>query len=201
MREDYPNEDIFSFQIWLLAGGFFGFLLSRILPVGNFWFPLLGGGLFGLTFARRKKFRIFEAADAISLPFFLTVSLVFFSFTVKFWKDVTDLTFLVEVVLGLVMVVISFVFAKYYRQFSWYPSGKVGFVSLASFAIYFLIRGILAFFPFSVLPFSSKILDKSLGFATAFVLLLILYFLSGRKVQEDLGWVFKRLRLKKESYG
>lgn len=194
MTEDYPNEDIFFFQIFLILGAVLGLLLARVWPVGRFWFPILGVTLLGFFTARRKKISSLEALDALSLPFFLAASLGFLFFAFSLWPQAPSLVAFAEAGLGILSLLLSAAFSRYYRQLAWYPSGKVGFVGLASFSFYFLSRGVLAFFIPGVISFSGKIVDIFFGFLIPLVLLIVLYARSGREAGGDIAKFLKRIK-------
>lgn len=182
LKEDYEDEGIFVLWFVSLLGGLFGFVSI------NFLFPrdALAGGIIlafvsGFAYAKRFKMNLVEVFEA-GLPALL-LFLMFFLVS----KLLDGLLFgLLAEFLLVILAFMLFAFLKtHYRRFLWYPSGKVGFASLATTAVYFLLRGVVAILAPRVLSFSLVLFSDYFGIVLGgFVSLLsivVLYIQSGRR--------------------
>lgn len=129
LREDYTKEQIFSTGFYIVLGVVGGFLISLVLklPIISFWMIFVGF-LLGLTLGTyRFKLKFYESLEAAALGMF-------------FWG-----------VFGgnlpmLIFIPVFYFLSGSYKRFTWYKSGKVGIAGLGSLALYFLFRGVVAFF-------------------------------------------------------
>lgn len=196
LREDYVEEEILSFTVFLAAMSFFGarifyylshFYLAgpnifKILDLRGFpGYSFLGAVLGGLAlivyYSRLKEWNLWVVFDEIIKVFFLILT---FSAIGSFLSSANPQA-LGLAVISFLFSVVRFFLAKYYRRFIWYKSGKPGFVSLVTFAFFVFFYLGLDFF------FKRGIVWEGAGF---FVLSLyalgIVYFRSGRSLKEDL---------------
>lgn len=180
LREDYPNEHIFTFTLLAFLGGILGWWLSsQLLPGFVFWSTLVTGSAFALWALKRFEFRFFEVADSISPAWFW---LSFFTFLgLGLPKDVL---LLLESLVSLFSAFIYKIILSRYRTFSWYPSGKVGFAGAIALAFYFLLRASVAIFAFFVLSFSLNLFDLGANILLALILGLVVYLRSGKEGAE-----------------
>lgn len=181
LRDDYEDGDIFALWFVSLFGGVLGWVLT------GFLFPndaLAGGIIFAFVFgflrAKRLKMNLVEIFEAglpallLFLTFFL-VSKILGGFS----------SGLVAEFLLAILALALFAFLKTrYRRFLWYPSGKVGFASLATAAVYFLLGGLVAILSPRVLSFNrvlfSEYVGAIFGGLVALLALIVLYIQSGR---------------------
>lgn len=143
LREDYTNDQIYllSFALficalgarWIASNWFIGF---------EVWFVVVAcaGALNYLL--KRLGIKFFEFVDALAPA---TFYFLFFWYLGKLVLGGKDQLLIIgpQVLLSFAMLFIYQFLLSRYRKFSWYPSGKVGFAGLASFAIYSLFRSIL----------------------------------------------------------
>lgn len=181
LREDYPAEQIFSLSLAAFLGAVLG---SRF----SFWLAFLLGFLFVFYFLKRFSFRLFEVIDAYALSWFY---LAIFLFLAVFVLE-GDRLILGEILAAVPAIFLYAYLAGRFRRFSWYPSGKVGFLGLSSFAFYFLVRLGLAIVQILVLSSSNWIEVLANGIVASF-LLFVLYARSGRAKAEKLALRFENL--------
>ncbi|MDO8503415.1 MAG: hypothetical protein Q7S60_01865 [bacterium] len=155
-REDYAPGKIFSFTLILLVGGAAGSFGARLLlppmfgVVAAFWLPFILVSLLTLYLVKKLDLRLFEVLDSLvpSVLFFIfiyTLGLGFSEIPVGGFDLKLSITkFLIEAGLGLFGLVAYRFFQGRYRRFSWYPSGKVGFLGLATLTVYFFARFLVA---------------------------------------------------------
>ena len=77
-------------------------------------------------------------------------------------------------------LLVFYLYLRYYRRFSWYPSGKLGFIGGGFASLYFTLRALVDFYLFWVLSFSSLIFDSVLSLLVSAVFAGIVYLRSGR---------------------
>lgn len=139
IKEDYRDEDIFGVCLCGLLGGiFFGYLCQRLIKMpilGAFWGSVL------LVVWRLKSFskNVWEVLDCFTLPWF------YFLFFAGLGLFLTNFEYfnLAFILISLIGFYFLTFFKKKYRSFSWYKSGKVGFVFWAcSFCSFFLLLGL-----------------------------------------------------------
>lgn len=206
LKEDYKEEVIFRTTLSALASGLF---LSRLLFVllnlgefglsfrnfftlnysNNFYFA---GGLFGVILAiiwqvKRSKGNAWEVLDALVMPFLyylIFASVGFFLTKGNGW----DLVYLGMGMAGFILYPLS---QKNYRSFSWYKSGKTGFLFTFFGLIYCLVFLGLAFLKNDAL-YLYRFIWLFLALASAGAL----YYRSERDLKEDFNNLFKgRIRL------
>lgn len=159
LKEDYSHDLIFSFTILVLALALFGDILSQnFLPGLSFWSVLFFQLLCVSFFVKKGYFKFYELVDGLTtswLTLFLTVNVS--GLFVQIIRDrglkTSDLHFLFHALFILLTFIVYKTVLNRYRGFSWYPSGRIGFIGLAVSSLYFLLRGLVAILTYSVLPF------------------------------------------------
>lgn len=200
LKDDYPNEAIFSLTLALFFAGLLGFFVaSKFFIKGDFWLPAIFAALFGAYWIRRAKMHFFDILDATSFAFFIFILFLFLAVFVRLAGSLSSLVAALEVGIAFLALVLSLFLLPRYRSFGWYLSGKVGFVGLFGLAVYFGARGILAFFLPPVLSFSSQTLDVALGILILATCIGVLYIRSGRNLREDLATFSSNLRRRKNN--
>ncbi len=182
LKEDYSPEQIFSSTILALLGGLLGFIIfDRWLPQFVFWGFLVGFVLFGLYAISKINLKLYEAWDAAALGlswlslFFHLGLLLKNGFGEKFSRAL-------EVLPAIVAIVLFYVYLKNYRRFSWYPSGKIGFIGGSVACLYFVTLALVAIYQFWVLSFSSLIWTAGISTLSCIGFLVIVFSRSGRRV-------------------
>lgn len=196
LREDFSIETIFpltilGFFVSFIFGRLFSTDLNRQLFSGNFlnWFKSEQGLGFSLPIAfialmsmvriytARGKLNFWEVADAVVFSFLVAVSLFAVGGLVKSVNFAKSAVLVFALLAGFLTKKMSLV----YRSFSWYPSGKVGFLACV---------GTIAFFsPFLLLEI---IAIRPLYFEMLSCILVLtggvisLYYRSGRDIKKDL---------------
>lgn len=193
LREDYDVNSIFTLTLIFLLGGVpAGLVLARLLSVGM-WGFLLGGLVVSWYAAKKMGFKIFEILDGVVLGL-VWLSLFFQAgFFIRFgWgKYFTNTLYLLIPVLALICA--RYVFVGY-RRFSWYPSGKIGFIGAASGLLYFSLLLLVDFALSLVLSSETKLIESGISFLAVFVFFVALYLRSGRQQAQHLYKVEKRLK-------
>ncbi len=202
LREDYPEEFIFSQSLLLLVFSlFFSRLFFVIFNFDKFGLSLFSfltlnfggnfsliGAIFGAILAvvwqmSGKKGSLWEALDSLALPFlyfFILAGAGIFLTNQNF----RDLCFPAVGLLGFFLYPLL---KKSYRSFVWYKSGRTGFL----ISIYGLFVSLFLL----VLAFIKN--DKIYLEGTSRLLLFLisagaLYYRSERNLKEDLGGLFKK---------
>jgi hypothetical protein len=199
LREDYKNEEIFKFTIFIFLGLFIGWWIALTFARSfSFWITILVPFIAGTYVHRRLGLRFFEIIDALAPAWF---AFLFFSYSGVFLSHLINTHsfnfklptwfVLAEIALSLGSTVLYRYLLVRYRKFSWYPSGKVGFAGLASLGVYFIIRtlfnviGSIAdptiLFRLGNIGISVEVLNAIIGLLLAGVSLYVLYSRSGRK--------------------
>lgn len=196
LKEDFPEEEIFTLTLWLALGGLLVSRLAYVIlhshlfiqnpPALFFWgkypgFSLLGAvlGILGTLgyFGKKKDWDIWIALDAL-VPVCLVI-FVLGSFGA--YLSNREIFYLTFPILGVSVLLIKKFCLVNYRSFSFYPSGKVGFLGLSSMILFFSLILPLDFYKKSVLSL------EAIGFLVIIVVALgFLYQRSGRKIKEDL---------------
>lgn len=165
LKDDYQYEKIFNLGFLILFGYLLGLVVSRYI-LKDYWFwTILVGISIGFVFAIKKQkmkfFDVFEGTVIGLLPW-ISVFYLFDSI------DKSSLKSFISFWLGLICIALFFFFKSYYRTFTWYRSGRVGFAGVLTAIIFFLIRAL-----------SSH--ELYLSGAVALILFLVLYKLSIKK--------------------
>lgn len=196
LREDYLEEEILSFTVYLSSSAFFGarifYYLSHLYLAGpnifkildlrgfpgySFLGAVLGAASVILYYSKKKDWDLWVVLDEAIKVFFVVTTLSglgYFLSSGQFYA----LSF---VIVSFLVGIGSFLLTKYYRRLIWYKSGKPGFVCLTMFALFTFLYLLLDFF------YKKGIVWEGAGF---FVLSLyalgITYYRSGRNLKEDL---------------
>jgi prolipoprotein diacylglyceryltransferase len=196
LHEDYVEDEILSFTIFVSALSFFGarvfYYLSHLYLAGPNIFKILDlrgfpgysflGAVIGaigliIYYAKKKGWDLWVVFDEAIKVFFVVI---IFS-GVGYYLSSPSLYALSFVVLALIIGVLRLYLSKYYRRLIWYKSGKPGFVSLTTFALFIILYLLLDFF------FKKGIVWEGAGFFVLSVYALgITYYRSGRSLKEDL---------------
>ena len=186
LKEDYDNNQIFSYGF--IVNGFiiFGFLIGILLktklsssnifnPAGMWFWTAFIAGVIGWAVAYSKfKLKFFETLEASAVGF------IFFVFVTNLINSIQPINvkaILFALFSGL-LVLIFYMLDSRYKRFSWYKSGRVGFAGLAVLGIFFLIRAVVAMIDPSMVSFVGKT-DAILDSVVSFIFFLTLYNLSG----------------------
>ncbi len=174
LEDDYPDELIFTviFTTIIFSGA--GFIINLFFKTQFvFWisgFFLIFGFLFSYL---RNKFPIYEFFEGLvrAAFFFFEVMLVYFMATKQ------SIVGLGVLVINSIVIFIYFLLSKNYKKFTWYKSGKIGFAGITAAGIFFVVRGIVAFFALDFVSFAGRI-EPLLAGSVSFIFFLILYNLS-----------------------
>jgi len=186
LKDDYEHEKIlqsgflFLFLIYTFGLGF-NFLVaanissSPIFRPQGFWFfgVIMGVFLATLISIKPLKIRLIDLMEAQVPALFFLFSLVSAALGILNRENL----WLISVLLYLLFFILYFIFKMNYKKFGWYTSGRVGFASLASVGIYFLIRSMIALLIPDMLSLAGRI-DAVSSFAFAFLAFYSLYNLS-----------------------
>lgn len=177
LKEDYSYEKIFNFGALILGGVLVGFLVSKkALP--NYWFFIeIIGAAIGFTIGIIKlKLKFYESFEAVILGLLPIITLFFLSDSIKNLSLSSFLVFW----LSLICIFLFFLVDAYYRGFSWYKSGRVGFSGLLIAGTFFLIRSLISLFFPNAISFSGTF-ETYISGTVAFALFLLLFNLSRRQ--------------------
>jgi len=193
LKDDFPEEEILTLTLWLALGGLLASRLVYLIfhyqflwqnPVALiFWskypgFSLLGGflgigGVLGI-WGKKREWDIWLTLDKLADPLLLMVILS----SVGAWLGNKEIYSLGLVVLGILGILGKRFYLGKYRSFAFYPSGKVGFIGLASTILFFSLILPLDFYKKSVLS-----LEAVGDLVIILVSLGLLYKRSGRKIR------------------
>lgn len=174
LKEDYHYEKIFNLGFLILPFYLVGLLItSYILKDFWFWIILVCISLGFIIIIKKQKMKFFEVFEAIVIGLLPWISIIFLSDSI----DNSSLSSFLAFWMSLVCILLFFFLKSYYRNFTWYKSGMVGFAGLSTAAIFFLIRAISSLFFNNVISFAGKF-EVYLSLTVAFFLFLLLYKLS-----------------------
>lgn len=127
LKEDYPQQEVVKMSLLsILLSGVFFYLVSRVSLKLSFTAVLLGLILVVYFFTRQRKWRFWAVMEHLTVPGLITWLIISFGD----WYQ-----------MGAVLVVLlSNLYWQNYRRFSWYPSGKIGFLLLIDLVLFSLIR-------------------------------------------------------------
>lgn len=176
LKEDYASEIVFKTAFSIIFGVIIATLISLKFFADWFLFAGLLGAMAGLySSVVRLRIRFYETLEAFvvgSLPF---LSFVFLTDSVMSSSLSSFSGFLVI----LVLLFIFYFLDVNYKNFTWYRSGRIGFVGLSTLAIFFLVRSAIAIFGITMLSFVGKY-ESIVSGSLAFIICLVLFNL-GRK--------------------
>ncbi|HCR35615.1 hypothetical protein A2130_00820 [Candidatus Woesebacteria bacterium GWC2_33_12] len=167
LKDDYSSEKIFNSGFVLVLGILLGTLFSKYLFVAYwFWITLLTIAIAQLIVIFRFKLKLFESLDALIVSILPWLSLFYLTDSIMRSNLSSFLIFWVS----LTSIFIFFLFDNFYRTFTWYKSGRVGFSGLATLGIFFIIK----------LFFSAQKFEYLFSGTIAFISFLLLFKLSKR---------------------
>jgi len=174
VKEDYISSQTFSGGFLILAGILLAFSLSlKFASLWWFWLVILGyllGLLFGILKFNFKFTEVFEAAN-IGLMFWLMFAFLNHAITNS------NLSSLIGAGILFIGLMSFSLLDKYYKRFSWYKSGRVGFSGFTVAGFIFLIRAVGTAF-YQTLYTSAGRFDFLLSSVAAFIFFLLVYNLS-----------------------
>ncbi|MCL5090892.1 MAG: hypothetical protein M1514_02675 [Patescibacteria group bacterium] len=195
LRDDYPEDEIFNLTLWLiiaslvfswLLGQLFEFLIRIFIIQPLPWaFHLkfsFAGAVLGVIFVivfkgRNLKKNFWEIFDTLVLPFLYLILLgglgLFFKQNYFFY--------LIYSFVGLLGLIVYPLVQRKYRSFSWYKSGKTGFLATSFSFLVFFIFFLLAFWQRNILYW-----EHYSWLVIALCSLGALYYRSERNFKEDL---------------
>lgn len=195
LKEDYLEDDILNFTILLVLGAILGARLFYVAGNPSLylqplkWFSLRAepgfsflGAVVSLPlilflWSKKKSWDFWLVADNLTEAFFLFL-VIFGIGLILATGEKFILAFFAASVLALVL---SLVFAKVYRKFIWYKSGKPGFVACLTLGIFWILAGSLE------IIFQKSIYWERVGiFILALLSLGFLYRRSERSLKEDI---------------
>lgn len=203
LKEDYNEEDILSFVVWLLvfalifgrlayiAGNFLDFHFS--LPKWFLWtqYPgislpgvFIGAIFFSWYWTKKKNWNFWIVVDG------LTPAWLIFLFVTSLSSFLTDLNqlFLVKFALLVTTFFAYFFLFQNFRKIRWYKSGKPGFIGCSSIIFYGLGLAALDFY------YGTEVyLNTLLAFLIVLAAAYFLYNRSEREIKEDVGGIGKFL--------
>lgn len=173
LKEDYSSTLIFNSASFIIAGLLVGHYASKLIPESWFWMSLVASFL-GLTLGAFKyKMRLTESYQAYVVGLMPYLALIFgYDGVVS-----SSLTSLIASVVTILLLVGYFFVDSRYKNFKWYKSGRVGFSGLATSAVFFLLRAIVAIVSPPVISFFGNF-EVYLSSIVSFILFLSLYNLS-----------------------
>jgi hypothetical protein len=176
LKEDYASEIIFKTAFNMVLGVAVGYLVAKKLaPEWFFYIELIGIVIGLLVSSFRLRVRLFETVEASVLGFLPWLSIFFLQDSVRNFSFTSFLGF----VAILIFIFVFYYLDGHYKQFSWYGSGRVGFVGLATMALIFLSRSVVATFGITMLSFVGRY-ESIISGASAFICFILIYNL-GRK--------------------
>ncbi len=127
LKEDYPQQEVVKMSLLsLVLSGFFLYLVSRVSLELSFSAVLLGLILVVYFFTRQKNWRFWAVMEHLTVPGLITWLIVSFGD----WYQMS----------AALVVLFSNLYWQNYRCFSWYPSGKIGFLFLIDLVLFSVIR-------------------------------------------------------------
>ena len=150
LKEDYVSEIIFKAATYILLGVLISYLLSfKFLPGWFIWFAFIGSLLGLILSINTLKIKLYEVLEALVIAFLPWLAFMFLGDSVIN----SSLSSFLAFVATLVIIFVSYWLGDHYKDFTWYKSGKLGFSGLATLALVFLTRFIVAIFRIHVLSF------------------------------------------------
>ena len=178
LKEDYSYERIFNLATLILIGLLVGFLISKkVLPEFWFFLELIGVGIGFVIGVIKFKLNFFETFEGVVIGFLPLLTLFFLSDSIKNSSLSSFLAFW----LSLICIFLFFLVDTYYRSFSWYKSGRVGFSGVFIAGLFFLIRALISIFFPDVISLSGNF-EGYISGTLAFILFLLLFNLSRSEI-------------------
>lgn len=184
LKEDYKEEAVFALNLLLLAGaGVFYALSFFLLRNKGFSFPVTFAGVVLILkmWSLKTKSNVWEIFDALALSFIYFLFFVgvgYFASTGSYW----DLKYIGAALVSWTVYEFS---KNKYRSFSWYKSGKTGFLFWEASFVVFLVLSVLAFADTDALYLESVILVLMAIASARFI-----YYRAERSLKDDLKHLF-----------
>lgn len=204
LKEDYQEEEILTFTLYLFIGAILGarivYILSNFSAFGfsvSSWllwtrYPgfsllgaILGGGVLLYYWSKRKQWDLWLVGDKLIFVFLsaqILGSLGGYLSTASFF-------YLVMLILSTFILGVCWLMNQHYRKFLWYKSGKVGFVACVGFFFFFLGLSLL-----EILTKSGIYFEKLVYPLLSAITIGLLCKRSERNWRVDLGTIFRRKR-------
>lgn len=199
LREDYTNNQIYSYTLFSVIFTLLG------LWAANTWtdqfaniISLIFFILSSAVLLKYLNIKFFEFIDAVSLAvlyfylFFKLGSLI--QYLSSFGVDFQSFFFqrnIAEVVFIVFGIYSYKFFLKNYRQFTWYPSGKIGFTGLMTSFSFFLFMALVLFtthfqspdiiLKLPYLSLTYQLVNAVISLLISITSLFVVYFRSGRR--------------------
>lgn len=199
LRDDYTNSQIYSFTLFSVLASLLGLWVANTwLPEFAFLITFLSFVLSSFLLLKYLQIKFFEFIDAVSIAslyfyFLLRVGILLQQIEAEGF-DLKNISFQVdvaEIILVLISAYLYKFFLKRYRQFSWYPSGKIGFAGLATVALFFLFQVPVQVYSHTTQPqllfglphvlLTSQLVRAVLSFTIFIIFIFVIYFRSGRR--------------------
>ncbi len=127
LRQDYPDQEVVKMSLLtLISSGAFYYLFSRFSLQLYFTAGLLGLILVVYYFAQKNNWRFWAVMEHLVIPGLVTWAVISFGN----WFQMG----------AVVLVLLTNLYWKNYRRFSWYPSGKIGFLFLIDLVLFSIFR-------------------------------------------------------------
>lgn len=168
LKDDYHYEKIFNLSFILLGCAIVFWLISGYVEESYRFIFIFFGSFIVFTFGLiKQKMNFYESFEGFVISFLAWYAV----FTLQITISQSSLSSFLSFWMTLISIFIFYVSKTYYRSFSWYKSGKVGFAGIVS----------LVFFILSKVPFYWGTNAIYLLISASLLLVLVLYNLS-RKV-------------------
>lgn len=174
LKEDYIVEKTFDSAVVFLVFITLGLIFSKFF-LNAFWFWITFFSLI-LAFLINTfvlKIKANELLDALAISTLSWLSFYYLEYSVRNSSLSAFLVFWIS----LISCFLFFLFSNFYRSFTWYKSGKMGFSGLATLGIFLILRSILYIFFPQTISFSGWV-DPYLSTTFAFISFLLLFNLS-----------------------
>jgi hypothetical protein len=177
LKDDYQYEKIFSLGFVVLVSVAVSILVLNFTPY-LYWFWIMGT-IMTISIAlaiRKQRMKFFEVIEGFAISILPWLSFYFLNDSIQ----KSSLSSFLAFWLTLICIFIYFLLKNYYRTFSWYKSGRVGFAGISTLLIFFIVRMISSiFFPY-IISFSGKS-EIFFSGSTALLLGILLYNLYSKK--------------------
>ncbi len=187
LREDYPDEEIFTFNVFVLAAGIAGALAAGWLERGYFgafsgWGMFVTGTAAIWQWCKRKKWDFWDLSDYLAV---LSMWLWLLGSLALGPERKLDMGFAAGGI-----IILSGV-KNNYRKFRWYKSGKVGLTGLIG-VLYFCAAEIsVAMLSPIKVYWGGLTAGQWISSWTAAFTLVGIYIRAGRKPREEWWWPVK----------
>jgi hypothetical protein len=185
MREDYPEEEILTFTIFLS-------LLLVLSSWGWHWWSV--GGVLFITWigvflwSKKQEWDFWEWIDLL-LPISMLIGVVA---TISWGPN-----FLLATILLLTGFVMLGVIKRFYRRLRWYKSGRLGFVGLVGIIWWNVVWILIAKWQPSDVYWGGLKLEQWIGIWSIIAACTALYLRAGRRVSQDWRSFLKIWQVKK----